>query len=813
MKLKECYIENFGGLSNFKLSFSDGLNSVIQENGYGKTTLTVFIKAMLFGLDDTKKARLELNDRKHYTPWQGGRYGGSLTLTVGDGTYRIERTFGQKAADDTFKLYDCKSGKESAAFTSAVGEELFGIDADGFERTVFLSELNLSGKNDNKTVSAKLSDLSGCEGDLGGMDEAVELLEKQRKFYHKRGGSGEIGDIKRRISALDREINDILRLKDEISEEERRHADIIAKLAAAEKRRKELFEEAKRLEAAKLRAVYEKQFSEMKSNADRDAERLKALDAFFGKHLPTVREAEEAKEYRSLALRIAKEEAAEGATPPELAFFSGCDVGDGEFENARTLLASLNEAEKEAELLKKECRAAEEHTKPTASEAEAALRAVSVKRGGGAFLALTSALVLAGVGILLGIAVKPVMYALCATSVIPLLLYAVKKRTGAGKASLRDEYETARRLIAEAEIDPSGSAEELVGKLHAVKLRAERAERELSEARARLDATNERLAVLNREACEFIAKFPDVNSGGIVEAVTEILKRRDVYSALTEAGRSTKERQAARLAEARRYAERAQAFIAQFPTVTDRPFDEITERLAERTALSAALERQRHALMEFAARHGINADAVSAAQGTGDAAYESVDYSEVDLAVSELERAKAVSEKKLREGYDEIARMEELEEEKAELTELEAEYEKKLDVIRKTMEYLVEAKDALTSRYLSKTKDAFDRYVALIGKENGEDFQLDTSFSVKKNERGVLRAAEAYSRGTRDMYALVSRFALIDSLYENEKPFIILDDPFAYFDDERLRRAAGMIKTLAKERQIIYLSCTGARKL
>ena len=35
------------------------------------------------------------------------------------------------------------------------------IDADGFERTVFLSERNLSVKNENKTVSAKLSNLVG----------------------------------------------------------------------------------------------------------------------------------------------------------------------------------------------------------------------------------------------------------------------------------------------------------------------------------------------------------------------------------------------------------------------------------------------------------------------------------------------------------------------------------------------------------------------------------------------------------------------------------------------------------------------------
>ena len=104
MKLIECYIENFGGLSGRKISFAGGLNTVKAENGYGKTTLSVFIKAMLFGLDATKKVRLDENDRKHYTPWQGGRFGGSLTFESAGKVYRIERTFSQKAAEDTFLL-------------------------------------------------------------------------------------------------------------------------------------------------------------------------------------------------------------------------------------------------------------------------------------------------------------------------------------------------------------------------------------------------------------------------------------------------------------------------------------------------------------------------------------------------------------------------------------------------------------------------------------------------------------------------------------------------------------------------------------
>ena len=79
MKLIECYIENFGKLSSFTHTFSEGLNIINADNGYGKTTLSVFIKSMLYGID-ANKLRGEESDRKRYMPWQGGRFGGSLTL-------------------------------------------------------------------------------------------------------------------------------------------------------------------------------------------------------------------------------------------------------------------------------------------------------------------------------------------------------------------------------------------------------------------------------------------------------------------------------------------------------------------------------------------------------------------------------------------------------------------------------------------------------------------------------------------------------------------------------------------------------------
>ena len=153
MKLIECYVNNFGVLSDFSFNFKDGLNVIKEENGFGKSTLAAFIKSMLFGLEDTKRPSLSENDRKKYEPWQGGSWGGSLTLSCGKKTYRIERSFFKKASLDEIRVFDTETEKPVDIFSEkSPGEFLLGIDRDGFERTVFLSERDIDDKKVNKYI-------------------------------------------------------------------------------------------------------------------------------------------------------------------------------------------------------------------------------------------------------------------------------------------------------------------------------------------------------------------------------------------------------------------------------------------------------------------------------------------------------------------------------------------------------------------------------------------------------------------------------------------------------------------------------------
>ena len=116
----------------------------------------------------------------------------------------------------------------------------------------------------------------------------------------------------------------------------------------------------------------------------------------------------------------------------------------------------------------------------------------------------------------------------------------------------------------------------------------------------------------------------------------------------------------------------------------------------------------------------------------------------------------------------------------------------------------------MTSKYLGKTKTGFEKYSSLISGEDGS-FDMDTSFAVSKTEGAKTHSTEAYSRGIRELYGIAVRFALIDSLYENETPFVILDDPFISLDDEKCKKALDILSEISKERQIIYFTCSASR--
>ena len=248
-------------------------------------------------------------------------------------------------------------------------------------------------------------------------------------------------------------------------------------------------------------------------------------------------------------------------------------------------------------------------------------------------------------------------------------------------------------------------------------------------------------------------------------------------------------------------------FLQGFKTTSQDPIEEVRAALTEYTRLSDDIVAKRRDLENLSSGHKTSEDASERIRSADELDKRG---SELSHLLSDVSRERALLDRPYRADAELLETREELITRKLELEERLEKYTENLDIIKLTKKHLEAARDNMTVKYLGKTKSGFEEYTRMISGDDGV-FSMDTDFSVSKIEGAKTHTTEAYSRGMRDLYNLAVRFALIDSLYENEEPFVILDDPFIAFDDEKCARSLEILREFAKERQIIYFTCSESR--
>ena len=184
MKIISCHIENFGKLHDCTLHFGDGLNTLCEANGWGKSTFAAFLRAMFYGLPQAgSRTKLEEAERRKYKPWNGGVMGGSLVFEANGKEYKAERTFGKKEAEDTFRLIDLSTNLDSGDFSAELGKELFGLDKEAYSRSTYLPQNKISDGGMNDSIGKKLGKMAEGEEESGNYDQAYEMLDELRKKY------------------------------------------------------------------------------------------------------------------------------------------------------------------------------------------------------------------------------------------------------------------------------------------------------------------------------------------------------------------------------------------------------------------------------------------------------------------------------------------------------------------------------------------------------------------------------------------------------------------------------------------------------
>lgn len=213
MKILELNVFSFGGIKEEKIYLGDGLNCFVRENGYGKTTLAVFIKSIFYGLNDNKFS-LKENERKKYKPWNSTeKFGGSILFEKSGVRYKVLRLFGTKNSQDEFTLTEVDSNKIISENGDGFGEKLFGVDQVGFLSTVYHCQADFEIKD-----GAILADKNATENSFDyDFERAIFEVENKAKTYKaERGEKGLIPQLKNRIFALDEKINELNKVSDMI---------------------------------------------------------------------------------------------------------------------------------------------------------------------------------------------------------------------------------------------------------------------------------------------------------------------------------------------------------------------------------------------------------------------------------------------------------------------------------------------------------------------------------------------------------------------------------------------------------------------
>ena len=149
MKLIKAYVRGFGNIVNTKIDFTKNIYEICEDNGYGKSTIAHFIKAMFYGFETTRKNDSNITDRKKFLPFNSSAYGGSLDFEYQGHLYHVDRVFGAKSQKEDLFEYSI-DGMPNNVIGYYLGQALFNLDEEAFTKTIFFESGDFDVKPNDK---------------------------------------------------------------------------------------------------------------------------------------------------------------------------------------------------------------------------------------------------------------------------------------------------------------------------------------------------------------------------------------------------------------------------------------------------------------------------------------------------------------------------------------------------------------------------------------------------------------------------------------------------------------------------------------
>lgn len=297
----------FGTLDGEQLRLDTGLNIIYAPNESGKSTWCAFLRAMLYGIDTSQRARAGfVPDKQKYAPWSGKPMAGELELEQDGKRITIRRwTEAKSAPMRAFSaVYTGTDIPVPGLTANDAGEQLTGVSAEVFQRSAFIGQggLVVTGTPElERRISAIVT--SGEEA-----SSYTEADAQLRAWLRRRSGQhGALPELEQRIAdtetqlhRLERNAQEQAACAAELRETEAELQTVTDQMNAARQRQRraalssmgeeksnlrtleQALEQARRDAAAKRTALEQTHFGvqtpdEAGETAERDAQRAQAL--------------------------------------------------------------------------------------------------------------------------------------------------------------------------------------------------------------------------------------------------------------------------------------------------------------------------------------------------------------------------------------------------------------------------------------------------------------------------------------------------------------------------------------------------------
>ena len=765
MKLIKCHIENFGKLNNFKFNFSEGFNSIKEENGWGKSTFATFIKSMFYGLPSTTKRNLDENERKKYTPWQGGNFGGNIDFEINGKQYRIERFFGKNNSEDTFSLIDIATGKESKDYTENIGEQVFELDEEAFERSAFIPQKVLN-SSINESISNKLTNLIQGTTDNYNYEDAQDKLDKKRSFLSNNKGSGQIQLIENKIEDVIGQITELntsaLAIND-IQKQVDLYDNDIDKLL---KEQSEIKTQIKEYSKAQQKIANKDLYNKLSNEVAETNKTIRVKENIFNGKNTSVPEIDS---YINIAKDVSKRES-------ELKLKEKDEYVNKKYDSLVKYFGDENDiptAEKTKEISDKILNY--NSLKNQVESLSVQQKSINESNKKSKLLGLFAIL-----------------------SLLSLILGAV----------LINKY----LMVSVILLVIGGILLLSSGFMYLVNMINVKTKNVNNVNYEQLQSNNNECLKLQKEIEKFLYCFEDVDTDYNTAINNIILNRKDFENIKKQKEENLKENNELRdsLSEEK---VKVENFLEQFNL--DKNIDLLDnlallkQTLIDISNLKEKLKKEQEELDNFKKEKNFDID---------DNSIVNVDINKLQSKESEYQKQidayreyKSNCVAKINKIQDDISALDDLESQKENLENELNELNKEFNAIKNAKKFLEMANESLSTKFLEPMKNGLNKYLSLITGKDFENLKLDIDFNISFEEYGKYRDVDYYSKGYKNIIDLCMRLALIDALFDKEKPFIVLDDPFVNMDDVKIENAKQFLHELSKTYQLIYFSCHESR--